>query len=92
MLPPLAVAIFLALVAERLVAAFITPIWEKFEIDKFWLLYVAWVVGGGLVWLSGANVFAEYLPSPLAGKILTSIVAGGGANLLHDLFDTKPAT
>jgi hypothetical protein len=40
-----------------------------------------------LVWLSGVNLFVEYIPNVLIGQALTAIVAGGGANLLHDLVD-----
>lgn len=82
-------ATFLAIVANRLVDGLITPIFDKFELDKFWLLYISWAVGGVLVWLGGVNLFGEYIDSELIGQILTAIVAGGGANLIHDLFD-KP--
>jgi hypothetical protein len=83
----LIVVIGFMVLANRLVAALITPIFERYEWDKFILLYVAWVIAGVLVWLSGANLFETYMPSPLVGKILTAIVAGGGSNLLHDLTD-----
>jgi len=83
----LAIAAFLALVANRLIEALIVPVFDKFSLDKFWLLYVSWCVGGVLVWLSGVNLFAAYLPNPLVGQILTALVAGGGANFLDDLFD-----
>jgi hypothetical protein len=88
----LTAAAFLALVSERIVAGLITPIFEKFNLDKFYLLYVAWIIGGVLVYLSGANLFSEYIPNPLIGQVLTAVVAGGGANLLHDLFDRQEIT
>jgi uncharacterized membrane protein len=80
-------ALFLATVANRLVEGFITPIWKKFEIDTFWLMYIAWAIGGVLVWLGDVNLFSEYIANDLYGKILTAIVAGGGANMIHDIFD-----
>lgn len=83
------IAIFLIIVNERVVAAFFQPIFDKFNLDKFWLTYLAWVTGGLFIWLSGVNLFASYLPNVLLGQILSAIVAGGGSNLLHDLFD-KP--
>ena len=49
------------------------------------LIFLA--VGGLLVWLSGVNLFAAIIPQALVGKVLTAIVAGGGASMLHDLFD-----
>jgi len=52
-------------------------------------MYASWVLSGILVWLAGVNLFAAFIPGELIGKILTAVVAGGGANLLHDLTD-KP--
>lgn len=78
---------FLSLVANRLVEAICTPLFDRFKLDKFWLLYVSWAVGGALVYLSAVNIFASFIQYPMVGQILTSIVAGGGANLLHELFD-----
>lgn len=77
----------LAVVSNRLVAGLIAPVFEKYSLDKFWLTYVAWLVGGVLVFASGLNAFAEYLPNPLLGQVLTALVAGGGANLIHDIFN-----
>jgi hypothetical protein len=85
----LAVVVGFMVLANRLVEALITPIFDKYELEKFWLMYVAWAVSGVLVWLAGVNLFAEFMPDPLVGKILTAIVAGGGANLLHDLTDKQ---
>jgi hypothetical protein len=83
----LTVALFLAVVANRLVEALITPIFDKRGWDKFWLMYVSWVIGGLIVWASGVNLLAEWMPSALVGQILTAVIAGGGANLIHDVFD-----
>ena len=70
---PLAIALFLILVNERLVSWFITPLFEKFTLDTDWLKYVALVTGGVLVFLSGVNLFVEYMPNELVGRVLTSI-------------------
>ena len=88
---PIAIVIFIAVVNERLIEGFITPFFDKFNVDKFWLKYIAWVTGGLLAWLTGVNLFTGLLVSNLAGSILTAVVAGGGSNLLHDLFDKKAA-
>jgi hypothetical protein len=85
----LAIVIGFMVLSNRLVEALVTPIFEKYKLEKFWLMYVAWAVSGILVWLSGLNLFVEFMPDPLVGKILTAIVAGGGANLLHDLTDQQ---
>jgi hypothetical protein len=85
----LAVVVGFMVLSNRLVAALITPIFDKYELEKFWLMYVAWAVAGILVWLAGVNLFEEWIANPLIGQILTAVVAGGGSNLLHDLVDGK---
>jgi uncharacterized membrane protein HdeD (DUF308 family) len=85
----LAVVIGFMILANRLVEMLVTPVFDKYKLDKFWLMYVSWVLSGVLVWLTGYNLFATFIPNVLVGQILTAIVAGGGANLLHDLTD-KP--
>ncbi len=85
----LAIVIGFMVLANRLIAALVTPLFEKYNWDKYWLMYASWVLSGILVWLAGVNLFSAFIPSELIGKILTAVVAGGGANLLHDLTD-KP--
>jgi hypothetical protein len=87
----LAIVIGFMVLSNRLVAALITPIFDKYAVDKFWLMYVAWVMAGVLVFLADVNLFAEFIPNLLIGKILTAVVAGGGGNLLHDLTDQSDA-
>ena len=83
----LSIVIGFMVLSNRLVEALIHPLFEKYELDKFWLMYIAWVVSGVLVFLADANLFADIIINPMIGKVLTAIVAGGGANLLHDLVD-----
>ena len=71
------------------VAGFITPLFDKYNWEKFWLMYVAWVLAGVLVWLAEINLFENYIANPLIGQILTAIVAGRGANLIHDVADSE---
>jgi hypothetical protein len=84
-------AAFLALVNERLVGALLTPLFDKFGLDKFYLMYVAWVTGGVLCYFSGLDLFADAVPNlaPIARLVLTAVAVGGGSNLLHDIFDAK---
>ena len=83
----LGVVIGFMVLANRLVAALITPLFDKYGWDHFSLMYVAWMISGVFVWLTGVNLFAPYIPNELIGQILTAIVAGGGGNLLHDITD-----
>ena len=87
----LGIVIGMMVLANRLVAALITPIFDKYGLDKFWLMFVSWALSGVFVWLTGVNLFAAYIPNALVGKVLTAVVAGGGANLLHDLTDKSDA-
>lgn len=86
----LGIVIGMMVLANRLVAMLVTPIFDKYELDKFWLAYPAWILAGVFVWFTGVNLFASFIPNQLIGQILTAIVAGGGSNLLHDLTD-RPA-
>ena len=83
----LGVVIGMMVLANRLVAALITPLFEKYSLDKFWLMYPSWILSGVFVWFTGLNLFAPFIPNALIGQILTAVVAGGGANMLHDLTD-----
>ena len=85
----LGIVIGMMVLANRLVAMLVTPIFDKYGWDKFWLAYPAWILAGVFVWLTEVNLFASFIPNALIGQILTAIVAGGGSNLLHDLTD-KP--
>ena len=86
---------FLMIVANRIVAGLIAPIFEKRKWDTFYIMYVSWLVSGLLAALGEINLFAAIfpamiwgiLPGGVVGIILTAIVAGGGANLIDDLVD-----
>jgi hypothetical protein len=85
------VAAIIGLVAlvNRFVAGFVTPLYDKFSWDKFSIIYVAWMLSGVVVFLTGMNLFADMIPNPLIGQILTAAIGGGGANILHDLTDKE---
>jgi Na+/melibiose symporter-like transporter len=89
----LATAFFLSLAANRIIEAVVTPLRAKFpQLDLWWLVYVAWVVGGVLAFFAGINLFESFFTDPTVGKLLTAIVVGGGSNLIADVFKAnKPA-
>jgi uncharacterized BrkB/YihY/UPF0761 family membrane protein len=83
------VAIFLAVVAKSLVDAIAAPIRQKFpDLDLWWLIYVAWLVGGGLSYACGVNLFLVVVPQmpALVGVVLTAVLVGGGATLINQVF------
>ena len=82
-----AVALFLSVANKAIIDYLVAPIREKLpDFDMWWLVYVALGTGGLIGWLSGVNVFLEYMPDPLVGRVLTSILVGGGSSLIHDVF------
>jgi hypothetical protein len=88
----LTIAIFLSVVANRIIEAIAQPVKLKFPaLDLWWLIYVSWGVGGLLAWFAGVNLFTALVPSldPMIGRVLTAVVVGGGSNLLADLFQPK---
>lgn len=82
-------AIFLALVNERVITYFITPLFEKFWQDGQWLLlYISAVTGGLLSFAAGIDLMSGVgiqLAHPV-NLIVTAVLVGGGSNLLHDVF------
>ena len=78
-------AALLATVVNRLVAGLVTPIFDEYNLDRFWLTYVAWGIGAALVFSTGINFFPGLFLYPLIGQVLSAVIAGGGANLIHDL-------
>ena len=85
---------FLATAAEAVVEGLISPIWKRYKLDGFWLMYIAWAVAFGLVMLSRINLFADFIPGDTValvwvGRVLTAIIAGRGSNFLHNLFSVK---
>jgi len=88
----IAIASFLSMFTNRVIEAIAQPIKAKYPtLDMWWLLYVSWIIGGLVGWLSGVNLFVDYMPNELVARLMTSVVIGGGANLLNDLFSGEKA-
>lgn len=90
-------ALFLVVAVERVTAAVLAPIKARYPAaDFWWAIYPSWALGSLLVFAAGLNLLADIAPGlpPLVGQIVTAVIAGGGPNLLHDLFDQLklPAT
>ena len=85
----LAAALLIAVFGERVVEYFVTPLFDKYGWDKAWLLYVGALPGFILSVAAKIDLFAMLgitLPYYL-GVVATGLVVGGGANLVHDIFD-----
>lgn len=85
----LALLLGISTLANAIVAAIISPIFEKYSLDKFWILYISWVVAGVLVFLANVNLFAGVFANQLVGLVVTAVIAGRASNIIHDLTD-KP--
>jgi len=55
------------------------------DTDRWWLIYVALVAGGLLSWCCGVNLFEELPIPPMVGLVLTALIVGGGAPMIHGL-------
>ena len=87
----LGAALVAAFVIERLVEALVSPVWDKFALDRFWLLYIAWAVGGGLAWATGLNALPVFAESAVVGRVLTCMLVGLGSSFIYDLVDNQPS-
>ena len=90
----LAAAILIAVFGERITEYFVTPLFVKAGWDKAYLLYIGALPGFILCVAARIDLFAMLgvaLPYYL-GVIATALAVGGGANLLHDIFDGAPET
>lgn len=85
----------LAVLIERLVEFFVAPVFDANpKLPKVALRYIAAVVGIGICVASGLNALA-FMPglstvSPLIGQVLTGLLVGGGATLLHEFLPNPP--
>ncbi len=86
----LVVALLLAVTNSKIVDYVAEPVRKKFpNADLWWLVYVSLVTGACIGWFGEINLFAGVVPSVLLGRVLSSILIGGGASLLHDIFDKE---
>lgn len=85
----LALLFGIATIANGIIEAIVKPLFEKFELDNFWLMYAAWFVAGVLSFLANLNIFGGVFASAIVGQVLTAVIAGRASNILHDLSDQK---
>ena len=86
----LSAALFLSVANKAFVDYLIAPIRKKFpDVDYWFLVYIALATGAAIGWISEANVFGPYIPDLVTGRILTSLLVGGGSSLIHDIFDKE---
>lgn len=83
-----ATGLFLAIANQKIIDYLAAPIRQRYpELELWWLVYVALGTGAVVAWFAQVNLFGSYVPDPLVGRVLSCIVIGGGASLLHDIFD-----
>lgn len=79
----------LAVVNERIVEYVFAPLFEQFEVEKKWLLYVSLGTGLALTLVARVDVMAAFgvtLAYPV-NLVVSGILVGGGSNLLHEIMD-----
>ena len=86
---PLVQALLLAVVNKGIVDYLAAPIKKAYaNLDMWWLVYVSLVTGAGIGFISGLNLFVGTLDG-LPGQVVTSILIGCGASLIHDVLDNE---
>jgi hypothetical protein len=86
----LAVGIFLASANFALVNYLADPVRQKWpELDLWWLVYVSLATGIALSWVSGANLYTDFIADTLASRIVTALTIGGGSNLVYAVFGNR---
>lgn len=83
----LGIALFLAVANKSLIDALVAPVRKKWPtLDMWWLVYVSLATGFAMGWFANINIFTGYMDG-LLGQIVTALFVGGGASLIHDVFD-----
>jgi hypothetical protein len=84
----LPVAFLLAVANKAIIGYLAEPIRKKFpDLDMWWLTYVSFATGVLIGYLADVNLFASTGLVGIPGRVLSACVIGGGASLLHDVFD-----
>lgn len=81
-------ALLLSVVNSKIIDYIAEPVRKRFpHTDLWWLIYVSLATGAAIGWFAQINLFSQIVPNALLGRILTSVLIGGGGSLLHDIFD-----
>ena len=81
------IGLFLSGANYALVNYIADPIRKRFpNLDLWWLVYVSLLTGAALSWLSGVDMFGEYIGEPIVSRVVTALAIGGGSNLLYQVF------
>ena len=86
-LSPLVYAALLATVNSELVDLIKRPLVQKFPTFDFWFfVYINMITGFAIGWFAEVNMFIGIIPSENVGRILSSLLIGGGSSLIYKIF------
>ena len=89
-LTPLVIAGLLATVNSELIDLIKRPITEKFpEHNTWYFVYINLVTGFLIGWFAQVNLLAGIVPEETVGRILSSLLIGGGSSLLYKIFKQR---
>lgn len=86
---PLVGAGLLATVNSEVVDLFKRPLVQKFPDFDFWFfVYINMITGFAIGWFAEVNLFVSIIPDEKAtvGRILSSLLIGGGSSLIYKIF------
>lgn len=86
-LTPLVYAALLATVNSEIVDLIKRPLVQKFPTFDFWFfVYINLGTGFAIGWFAEVNLFIGIIPKMIVGRILSSLLIGGGSSLIYQIF------
>ena len=81
------ILLFLAVLNRTIVDGLSAPLRERWpSVDLWWLFYVAVASGFAIAWFAGVNALTDYIADETLGRVLSSLIVGGGSTMIHDIF------
>lgn len=82
------IAILLAVTNQKIIDFLVEPVRKHVpDLDMWWVTYLALLTGVLISLSAGVNLFVDFVPVEITGKVLTAVLIGGGSSLIHDIFD-----
>ncbi len=81
-------AVLLSVAIKAIVNALKEPFAKRFpEVDLWWVFYVSFGLGAVCAWFGKIDLYVEIVADPILSRLLTAATIGGGASMIHDIFD-----
>ena len=88
----LALSLILAVNVNRIVEGLIVPVFEGRHWPRRWIIYLSWIVGWFILFITGLHLFGTLLGGETFTPILLALFIGGLANFIADFFHRRRRT